>query len=76
MAWPVTGLQEPSWTRWGIVDAPTLRKNHAISRLISERCVATEVRRLKDLAFLMKMRGKGEKGEGKGGKAEEAAGGK
>ena len=72
VAWPLTGLQEPSWTRWGQVDASTLRRNHAVSRLVSERWMATEVSRLKDLAFLMKMRGKGE-GKGKA-EAADAAG--
>ena len=74
VAWPLTGLCEPSWSRWGSVDAATQRRNMAVSRLVSERWMATEVARLKDVAFLMKMRGG--KGVGKQKGEQDAGGGK
>ena len=65
-AWGLTGLPEPGWSQWAQIDGAILRRTHGSSRLVNETWVATEVQRLKDVAFLMKQRQGGGNGDGKG----------
>merc|ERR1712194_528800 len=65
-AWRLMGLESPPWHEWSTMDINGLKREYSKSRLADNKWIAAVIADLRDEDFLMKRRGNGGKGPGKG----------